>query len=156
MKRILTAATIGLGLSLAACVLQTVPIGTDIWPPVTAEPRAIQTDGPREFASGDAARATDSGPAIAAACQQFNAIYADYKAIDGDPNAYEEIYFAAQDAKDPLVGQNIRALFASLSLLTLERTPVDQEPDQEYKDLVRDAVWANAPACTAEGITLRL
>ena len=48
-------------------------------------------------------------------CEQFNTIYADYKAIDGGPNEYEDIYFAAQSAKDGLAGQNIRAPFASLS-----------------------------------------
>lgn len=115
-----------------------------------------ETEGPREFAPEDAALATDSGTEIARACEQFNAIYADYKAIDGDVNAYEDIYFASQSAKDGLAGQNIRALFASLSLLALEHTPTDKEPAQEYKDMVRDAVFANAEACTTEGITLRL
>jgi hypothetical protein len=93
------------------------------------------------------------------ACEKFNSLYAEYKALDGtDKNAYEDIYFAAQDAKDTVSG-NLRGLFTAVSVIALDRSSaVDSggQPEQASKDAVRDAVFANANECTAAGVTLRL
>ena len=48
-------------------------------------------------------------------------------------------------------------LFASLSLLAIDHSAAAEsggEPEQASKDAVRDAVFANAGTCTAEGVTL--
>jgi hypothetical protein len=48
---------------------------------------------------------------------------------------------------------------ASLSALIVSHAGVVKtggKPDQVTKDAVRDAVFANAGACTAEGVTLTL
>ncbi len=51
-------------------------------------------------------------------------------------------------------------LFASLKVLAIDHSmAVDNgggQPEQESKDAVRDAVFANAGECTAAGVTLRL
>jgi hypothetical protein len=95
---------------------------------------------------------------VKVACETFNSLYAGYKVIQNDSNAYEDIYLAAQDAKDTVSG-NLVGLFASLSVLALDHSSaVDAggQPGQESKDAVRDAVFANANECTAAGVTLRL
>lgn len=93
------------------------------------------------------------------ACETFNSLYADYKAIQKDSNAYEDIYLAADRAQDTVTG-NLVGLFASLKVLAIDHSmAVDNgggQPEQESKDLVRDAVFANANECTAAGVTLRL
>lgn len=93
------------------------------------------------------------------ACEKFNSLYADYKAVGGtDANAYEDIYFKAQDAKDAASGNQV-GLFTSLSVLALDRsseTVGGSGVEQASKDLIRDAVFANANECTAAGVTLRL
>jgi hypothetical protein len=92
------------------------------------------------------------------ACELFNSLYAEYRAAEPTANAYEDIYFKASDAKDDYTG-NLKGLFASLGALTISHSGVVEEggqPDQAAKDAVRDAVFANAGACTAEGVTLTL
>jgi hypothetical protein len=81
-----------------------------------------------------------------------------YRAAANDADAYEDVYRAARDAKDDYSG-NLKGLFASLGALAIDHSSaVDTggQPDQKSKDAVRDAVFANAGACTAEGVTLTL
>ncbi|WP_104172024.1 hypothetical protein [Arthrobacter sp. Y81] len=107
-------------------------------------------------ASKSASAAGTSG--VKEACETFNSLYADYKAIQNDSNAYEDIYLAADDAQDTVTG-NLVGLFASLKVLAIDHSSaVDTggKPEQESKDAVRDAVFANAGECTAAGVTLRL
>ena len=84
---------------------------------------------------------------------------ADYAAVPaGDTDGYEDVYLAAEDAKDT-VGGDLRGLFAALSLLAIDQSAAagsGGEAAQESKDAVRDAVFANAGTCTAEGVTLQL
>lgn len=92
------------------------------------------------------------------ACEKFNSLYAEYKAIQNDSNAYEDVYLAADDAQDTVTG-NLVGLFASLKVLAIDHSSAvnkGAQPEQESKDLVRDAVFANAGECTAAGVTLRL
>jgi hypothetical protein len=75
-----------------------------------------------------------------------------------DRNAYEDVYRAARDVKDNYSG-NLKALFTTLGALAIDHSSVitsGGEPEQASKDAVRDAVFANAGACTAEGVTLTL
>ncbi|MEW9870394.1 hypothetical protein [Arthrobacter sp. HS15c] len=150
MKRILAAAAFASLAGLTACSVSTPAPDTST---LTSSPAPSQ---PTPSRSSDAPAPQAGG--VKAACEQFNALYAEYKAIQGDANAYEDIYFAAQDAKDAVSG-NQKGLFTSLSVLSLDRSSAVQsggEVDQASKDLVRDAVFANAQECTAEGVTLRL
>lgn len=92
------------------------------------------------------------------ACETFNSPYVDLRAAANDANAFEDVYLAAQDAKDTVAG-NLVGLFTSIGVLALDHaTEVEtgKPVDQASKDAVRDAVFANAEDCTAEGVTLRL
>ena len=76
----------------------------------------------------------------------------------GDANAYEDVYLKAEDAKDTVTG-DLQGLFAALSLLAIDHSTAagtGGEPAQASKDAVRDAVFANSGACSAEGVTLKL
>ena len=155
MKKILAVAAVAGLAGLTACsVAAPAPDPTKSTASATSSSPAPSRPTPSR--SSDAP--TPQAGGIRAACEQFNKLYADYKAIQGDANAYEDIYFAAQDAKDAASG-NQKGLFASLSVLSLDRSSAVEsggEVDQSSKDLVRDAVFANASECTAEGVTLRL
>ncbi len=107
-------------------------------------------------ASKSASAAGTSG--VKEACETFNSLFAEYKAVQNDSNAYEDIYLAAQDAQDTVTG-NLIGLFASLKVLAIDHSSaVDTggQPEQASKDAVRDAVFANANECTAAGVTLKL
>ena len=150
MKKILAAAAFAGLAGLTACSVATPA------PDATTAMSSPAPSRPTPSRSSDAPAPQAGG--VKAACEQFNALYADYKAIQGDANAYEDIYFAAQDAKDAVSG-NQKGLFTALSVLSLDRSSAVEsggEVAQSSKDLVRDAVFANAQECTAEGVTLRL
>ena len=145
MKRIVAAAVAG----LTACSPSPAPVDPT---PTTTESATTAQASPSESST---AATTGS---VKEACETFNALYAEYKALPGtDPNAYEDIYLKAQDAKDAVSGDLI-GLFASLSALSMDHSAAENggQPEQASKDAVRDAVFANAGACTAEGVTLRL
>lgn len=93
------------------------------------------------------------------ACELFNKLVVDYAAVPPtDSNGYEDVYLKAQDAKDRVSG-DLRGLFASLGLLAIDHSSAagaGGKPAKESQDAVRDAVFANSAACTAEGVTLRL
>lgn len=155
MKKILAVAAVtGLAALTGCSVSAPAPDPTTLAAtPTTSSPALSQATPSR---SSDASAPQAGG--VRAACEQFNKLYADYKAIQGDANAYEEIYLAAQDAKDAASG-NQKGLFTSLSVLSLDRSSAVEsggEVAQVSKDMVRDAVFANANECTAEGVTLRL
>jgi hypothetical protein len=154
LKKILAAAAVAGLAGLTACSVATpAPETTTSTTPATSSPAPSQATPSRS--SGTSA---PQAGGVKAACEQFNTLYAEYKAIQGDHNAYEDIYFASQEAKDAASG-NQKGLFTSLSVLSLDRasaTSSGGEVDQSSKDLVRDAVFANADECTAEGVTLRL
>lgn len=104
--------------------------------------------------------ASTSGPAsVKASCELFNSLYQEYAAVSPvDANGYEDIYLKSEEAKDTSAG-DVRGLFAALSLIAIDRSSTagtGGEPGQESKDALRDAVFANAGSCSAEGVTLRL
>ncbi|GAB13077.1 hypothetical protein ARGLB_035_00420 [Arthrobacter globiformis NBRC 12137] len=151
MKRIFTAAVIGAVAGLTACAsTPKEPIGPSSIPTETA---VTTQPSPSESSP------TSTTGSVKEACETFNALYAEYEALSGtDPNAYEDIYLKAQDAKDTVSG-DLTGLFASLSALSMDHSAAAEnggQPEQASKDAVRDAVFANAGTCTAEGVTLRL
>jgi hypothetical protein len=153
VKKILAATALASLAGLTACTVAT--------PAPDASPAAPATSAPAPSQATPSSSTNASAPGaggIKAACEQFNTLYADYKAVQDDANAYEDIYLAAQEAKDAASGNQV-GLFTSLSVLSLDRSAAvasGGEVDQASKDLVRDAVFANANECTAAGITLRL
>ena len=156
LKKILAGAAVACLAGLTGCSVATpAPERTTATAAPTASAPATTKASPSNAASKSA------GPqagGVKVACETFNSLYAGYKAIQNDSNAYEDIYLAAQDAKDTVSG-NLVGLFASLSVLALDHSSaVDAggQPGQESKDAVRDAVFANANECTAAGVTLRL
>ncbi len=152
MKKILVAAAIASLAGLTACSVATpAPDSTTS----TAATTAPSTASPSRSSSPSAA---PQAGGVKVACETFNSLYTDYKAIQNDSNAYEDIYFAADDAQDTVTG-NLVGLFASLKVLAIDHSSAVNKggaPEQESKDAVRDAVFANAGECTAEGVTLRL
>lgn len=107
-----------------------------------------------------ASAASTSGPAsIKASCELFNTLYQEYAAVSpADTNGYEDIYLKSEEAKDTSA-EDVRGLFAALSLIAIDRSSTagtSGQPEQESKDALRDAVFANAGSCSAEGVTLRL
>lgn len=150
MKRIFIALAIAAVAGLTACSPSPTPVDPT---PTTTESAATTQASPTESATAAAA----SG--VKDACETFNALYAEYKALPGtEPNAYEDIYLKAQDAKDKVPG-DLGGLFAALSALAIDHSAAAEnggQPEQAAKDAVRDAVFANAGTCTADGVTLRL
>lgn len=149
MKRILAAAAIAAVAGLTACVsTPKEPIG----------PSSIPTETAATVQASPSESSTAAAGGVKDACETFNALYAEYKALPGtEPNAYEDIYLKAQDAKDTVSG-DLNGLFAALSALAIDHSAAAEnggQPEQASKDAVRDAVFANAGTCTAEGVTLR-
>nr|WP_217508983.1 hypothetical protein [Pseudarthrobacter sp. C4D7] len=132
-------------------------------PAETTQAAAAPTPTDTGRAGSSAAATTGSGSVAAGgtkeACELFNKLVADYAAVSPtDSQGYEDVYSKAQDAKDSVSG-DLKGLFASLSLLAIDRSSAADsggKPSQESEDAVRDAVFANAGTCTAEGVTLRL
>jgi predicted small lipoprotein YifL len=160
VKEILAMAAAAALAGLTACSVTTPVQEAPPAAPVQPEPSAAQSS--RSTGDDDAsARPPSSSPAGEAkeACLLFNSLFAGYAAVpSGDAEGYEDIYRQAEDAKDNVSG-DLRGLFASLSLLAIDHSAAAAsggEPKQESKDAVRDAVFANAGTCTAEGITLTL
>lgn len=160
MKKTLTVAAIA---ALAGGMLSGCSVSTPA-PPEAAQPTASSTQA-REAASSSPTATGGAGSQGAKAtgtreaCELFNKLVADYAAVSpADSKGYEDVYMKAQDAKDSVSG-DLRGLFASLSLLAIDRSSAAEsgaKPAQESQDAVRDAVFANSAACTAEGVTLRL
>ena len=157
MKKILAAAAVAGLAGLTACSVATPrPDGATRRPaPATSSRRTSQASPSRS--SGTSAAPQAGG--VKEACELFNSLYAEYQRPAADANAYEDIYFGRQDAKDACSG-NLKGLFTSLERPGhrpfIRRSSTGGEPDQASKDAVRDAVFANAGACTAEGVTLTL
>jgi hypothetical protein len=156
LKKILAAAAMASLAGLTACSVATpAPDSTSSTAAPTASSSAPSTASPSRTSSPSAA---PQAGGVKVACETFNSLYADYKAVQNDSNAYEDIYLAADDAQGTVTG-NMVGLFASLKALAIEHSSaVDKggAPEQESKDAVRDAVFANAGECTAAGVTLRL
>jgi hypothetical protein len=150
MNRILAAAAIACLAGLTACTAN--PASPDTPTPSPTQGTASSQASPSE-SSPDAASGAKR------ACELFNSLYAEYKAVPaGDYNGYEDIYFRSEDAKDSLTG-DLKGLFAALSLLSIDHSGAASKGggvEQASKDAIRDAVFANAGTCTAEGVTLRL
>ncbi len=158
MKRML-AATILLGLTaLTGCSATAAPEDDpSASAPLPASAPPSETSPASESSSTPEAAAAGGG--IKGACGEFNTLWADYAAVAGDdPNAYEEIYLASEDAKDT-APEEVSGLFAALSLIAIDHAGAAEnggQPEQASQDAVRDAVFANSGACTAEGVTLTL
>ncbi|WP_255768055.1 hypothetical protein [Pseudarthrobacter sulfonivorans] len=156
MKNILSAAAAAACVAgLAACSVTTPAPNeaTSTTPPATSSAAPSQAS-PSRSTGTSAAQAGE----VKEACELFNSLFAEYRASEPTSNAYEEIYAKAWKAKDAYTG-NLRGLFSSLSALTISHSAVVEkggQPDQATRDAVRDAVFANAGACTAEGVTLTL
>lgn len=128
--------------------------------PASAQPATAQArDSAQARATDSPSSAAGGGMATREACELFNKLVADYAAVPPtDSNGYEDVYLKAQDAKDRVSG-DLRGLFASLGLLAIDHSSAagtGGKPAKESQDAVRDAVFANSAACTAEGVTLRL
>jgi hypothetical protein len=151
VNKTLATAAIACLAAVTACTAN--PGSPDTPTPSPTEPTASSQASPSESSSAGAASGTKG------ACELFNSLYADYKAVPaGDSNAYEDIYLKSEDAKESATG-DLKGLFAALSLLAIDHSGTaakGEEPEQASKDAVRDAVFANAGTCTAGGVTLRL
>lgn len=149
MKKMLAVLTIAGLVGLTACAPASSP--APAIPPTSAAP---STTPPALSVTSEST--PTSG--VREACEKFNSLVVQYQAAGEDPDAHEDVYFEAAEAKDTVSG-NLVGLFASMMVLALETsteietgTPVEQSA----KDAVRDAVFANSQACTAEGVTLTL
>ena len=158
MKRMLAATTL-LGLAaLTGCSATAAP-EDDPSSSATVPVQALPSEATPASESSATPEAAAAGGDIKGACEDFNTLWADYAAVAGDdPNAYEEIYLASEDAKET-VPEEVSGLFAALSLIAIDHSSAAEtggEPEQASKDAVRDAVFANGGACTAAGVTLQL
>lgn len=155
MKKILAAAAVATLAGLTACSVSTPAPGstTSTAAPAASSPSASQATPSR---SSDDSAAGTAG--VKEACEEFNSLYAQYRAAGNDSNAHEDVYRAAAEAKDTVSG-NLKGLFTSMAVLALDQSSAIETGvpvDQASKDAVRDAVFANAGDCTAEGVTLTL
>lgn len=155
MKKILAVVALAGLAGLTACAATGPDSGSGT---ETSAPKTKSSSAPAPSPSSSKSASAAGMSGVKEACETFNSLFADYKAIRNDSNAYEDIYLAAQDAEDTVTG-NLVGLFASLKFLAISHSlAVDTggELEQEPKDAIRDAVFANAGTCTAEGVTLRL
>lgn len=135
--------------------------GCSVSTPAPAEPAQATVPATAGPATAQARETESPGPAAGTrqACELFNKLVADYAAVPPtDSKGYEDVYLQAQDAKDTVSG-DLQGLFASLGLLAIDHSSAAEtggKPAEESQDAVRDAVFANSAACTAEGVTLRL
>ncbi len=156
MKRLLATAAAAALAALTACSVSVPDQEAASAPPSQPEPGPTRTSGAVGGSAG-----TPSSPASGtkAACELFNSLFERYAAVpSGDSGGYEDIYLQAEEAKGTVSG-DLRGLFASLSLLAIDRSGAagsGSGPAQESEDAVRDAVFANAGTCTDAGVTLRL
>jgi len=156
LKKILAAAAVACLAGLTGCSVSTpAPDNTTASSaPAVSAPATTQASPSR---SSTASAAPQAGGAKEA-CELFNSLYVQYRAAGTDPEAMEDVYRAARDVKDDYSG-NLKALFTTLGALAIDHSSVADtggQPAQASKDAVRDAVFANAGACTAEGVTLTL
>ena len=159
MKRTLSTAAVAALMGLTACSVTTPdPAGPASTEPSTKPAPSNGAADPMAGPSPSNASGMGAG-GVRAACEEFNSLMADYAAVPaGDADGYEDVYLAAEEAKDT-AGGDLRGLFAALSLLAIDQSAAagsGGEAAQESKDAVRDAVFANAGTCTAEGVTLQL
>ncbi len=134
--------------------------------PSSDQPSAYPSDTSEEYDPTSEAPSDTTPGAIASvkdACETFNALIAEYAAIDGvDPNPYEDIYLKAQQAEDETRSvdhDQVYGLFTALALLAIDQANAvasGGKPDQSSKDAVSDAVLANAGHCSEAGADLRL
>jgi hypothetical protein len=154
LKKILAAAAVACLTGLTACsVSSPAPDTTTTAASAESAPATTKASPSRTSTASAAGSATAKE-----ACEKFNSLYAQYRAAGTDAKAQRDVYLAAADAKDTVSG-NLKGLFTSMAILALDQwsetkngTPVSQKT----KDGIRDAVFANAGACTAEGVTLTL
>ncbi|MGN7147723.1 hypothetical protein ACTHQ6_01860 [Arthrobacter sp. SAFR-179] len=162
MKKAFTAGVIAATAALTGGVLAGCSVSTPA-PAESVKTTASPASTPDAAASPAAGGGTASQGAKAAgtreACELFNKLVVDYAAVSPtDSKGYEDVYLKAQDAKDRVTG-DLQGLFASLGLLAIDHSAAAEsggKPARESQDAVRDAVFANSAACTAEGVTLRL
>jgi hypothetical protein len=160
LKKILAAAAIASLAGLVACSVSTpVPESTtSTQAPTASAPASPQASPSRSSGQSSTASAAPQAGGAKEACELFNSMFAEYRASPPTSNAYEDIYTKAAKARTAYTG-NLRALFSSLAAMAISHSSVVEqggEPDQVTKDAVRDAVFANAGVCTAEGVTLTL
>jgi hypothetical protein len=157
LKNILAAAAVACLAGLTACSVTTpAPDGISSSPATQVTSSAAPSQAPPSRPTATATAATDAE--VKEGCELFNSLFAEYRASQPTSDAYEDLYSKAWKAKDAYTG-NLRALFASLSALTISHSAVVEkggQPDQVTKDALRDAVFANAGTCTAQGVTLTL
>lgn len=154
MKRALAVATAVAGLAALT--------GCSASPAVEDDPSAAPSESatiPVPALPPESPEATAAAGGVKDACETFNTLLTRYAAVPGnDANAYEEIYLASEDAKGT-APEEVSGLFAALSLIAIDHAGAAEtggEPEQASKDSVRDAVFTNSGACTAEGVTLQL
>ncbi|WP_457963147.1 hypothetical protein M1E17_17035 [Arthrobacter sp. D1-29] len=148
MKRILAAAAVAGVAALIACSVSTpVPETTTS----AAEATPSKSSGPRTTTAG--------GGGVKAACELFNMLHSDYKAVPkNDVKGYQGIYLESEEAKET-VPKDVYGLFAALSLIAIDHASAAGQgggPKQTSKDAVADAVDAYSGPCTAAGVALKL
>lgn len=155
---VIAAVAVLTGGGLAGCSVST-PAPAESAQPTASPDRTRDAAGSNPLATGGTATQGAGAAGTREACELFNKLVADYAAVSPtDSKGYEDVYLKAQDAKDTVSG-DLRGLFASLGLLAIDHSSAAEagaKPSQESRDAVRDAVFANSAACTAEGVTLRL
>jgi hypothetical protein len=143
---------------LAGCSVST-PAPAESVETTASPPSTRDASGSSPAAGGGAASRGAKAAGTREACELFNKLVVDYTAVSPtDSKGYEDVYLKAQDAKDRVTG-DLQGLFASLGLLAIDHSATAEsggKPARESQDAVRDAVFANSAACTAEGVTLRL
>ena len=151
--------TAGLLLGLGACSSDS-PDPDATSADETTEPQDDETsadaddsdDGSEDTTSDDETFADSTSTNIASSCEEFNTLMSDIRVVESaDSEAFEDIYFRAQEARDAAPIETYD-LFTAVSLLALDASL--GEESQETADALRDAVFASSGPCTDEGVTL--
>lgn len=150
MKKLIAAVAIAGLAGLTACAP-----ASDAPAPSSTAPSSTAPAANNSAAATPSKSATARAAGVKESCELFNSLVADFRAVKADnADGYDDIYLRAQDAKDAASG-DLKHLFGAVSMLALDRS-LGESPSQQSQDAIRDAVFANAAACTAEDVTLKL
>lgn len=154
IARTVAATTLSLGLVLALGACSSGSSDTDTRTSSTTDTTTSSDDEtPDDEATEDDtddATTTD----VKASCEEFNTIMADLRLVDpADSDGYDDIADRAMAAQVS-APEETSYLFAPLYLIALDAGSGDDT--EESMTILKDAVFAAAGECTAQGVTLTM
>ncbi|WP_251042761.1 hypothetical protein [Arthrobacter sp. ISL-69] len=100
-------------------------------------------------ASKSASKSAAGTSGVKEACEAFNSLYAEYKAIQNDSNAYEDIHLAADDAQDTVTGNLVGLSRRSRSSPLITRRQLIGTPSRSGSQRMKSAMRCSPTRASA-------